>query len=158
MSQQQIPAHFVTSVVLQIVLRVGGNVHTSIITSGEGTMFPQVNITIGDAMLFVADRDVMRRLCQQWDAQAGRATALPQEAPVEWVQAPRNAYPVTIAVRPTWDSAVIRSRYVAADPKRRQPPHVHVQLERIAFQVVDITAWRRIADILFEADMFMRSA
>jgi hypothetical protein len=152
--QLTIPTNFVTSTVMSVVLRAGGRIHTEVKGIGRGTLLPQVNIRLGDLLLFITDVEAMRRVRQQWDAQQFYAQRLPEEAPAEWVQATPGTYPATAALRLTSTTGVA-GQWVPGSVQLRTPPHVRMVLDRCVWQVVDRTAWNRISDALHDGERHM---
>jgi len=137
-SEQQTPER--ASAVVAVVLRVAGPVITEVRTHGIGTPDAQVCVRIGDALLYLTEPRLVARIRQQWDASQYLATQrLPKQVPQAWLESDTDVSPVGVTLQLT-GPVKVAPRYQPPHRGTRTPPHLRMCIDRLVWQVCDLTA------------------
>lgn len=134
-----------TSTVIAVLLRVAGPVEIGISAHALRTPERQVSLRIGDVLVHLTDPDVAGRVRQCWDAALGAALRLPRQTSQTWLGPRPGTYPTAIGVQFT-DQVQVATKFVPANLERRQPGHLEIRVDHLAWQICDFAAWRAIGD------------
>ena len=147
-SRQPIPpaVRLPASAVVAAVFRVTGEVVIQARVLAPGTPEQQVTMRIGDALIYLRDPVVARRIRQRWDAAVLLASQrLPKRVSPRLAGTVPGTYPVAVAQELTAVVDVTTSWHTGHQAAHT-PPHLRAQIGVLIWQVCDFTAWRRIGN------------